>query len=204
MSKIRPRLVVGKKDAERLGISPLTGASRPDFELDERAIRRACSLAGLPESEGVKMVVVTRRLTSDYLIERRIDGKSVAATEAHDLASRLEFAAADIREVLSRRLVSPFLAADIGQSLPHVESAAAELRRKAGEPRRGGGTKAKSDAQVEVAADLLKEFEANGWLMGTGPKSLMAEALRVCLEAGGTPHAHPDRILATAKRQLHD
>jgi hypothetical protein len=57
---------------------------------------------------------------------------------------------------------------------------------------------------VKVAADLLTAFEANKWDMGTGPKSLMAEALRICLEAGGTTHAHPDRILAAAKKQLHD
>lgn len=204
MSKVRRQPVLGKKDAEDLGVSPLTGASRPDFKLDDVAIRRACSLGKLPEAQWDKLVKVIGDLASDYIIERRADAMSVTAKSAHDLATILDAAASDIRAVLEQRLVSPFVIADLEEALPQVAKAAASLRREAGEPRRGGGTKEKADAQVEVARQLLEVFNANGWPMKTGPKSLMAEALRICLKAGGTKASHSSRILGAAKKDLHD
>ena len=203
MSNVRPNRVLGKKDAEALGISWLTGAGRPRVKFVRSMIKGAGGrLAMLPEDEVKRMVKLLHRLTTDYLIELEADGQSAASKEAHELASRLESAASNIRQVLSRKLVSPYLRSDIERALPHVERAGATLRGEAGRPQRGGGTKFKSDARVELAARLLHEFEANQWRMGTGPKSLMAEALRVCLEVAGTPHANPSRILAAAK-ELH-
>lgn len=181
MKIVERRLVVSSRVARELHVSPVTGGSRPEVTLNVSELERCFRFAKLDYVPN-DAIAALDDLTTEYVIGRQQDSLSATPGEAHKLAEDMEQAVKVLRRAVSNRLLSPFISADLDESLDLFDKAANGLRATAGPIQKGGAKEIKARRRRQFADGLVALFRVQGWPDQTSRRSLMTDVFVICLE----------------------